>query len=349
MKPLFRDLGVYVAALTISTTAAAKTDINQQARALWHQEIEAGYQNLVEQSRAFAEQTDNWCQQPAAESAKSRASVEQAWLDSFRAWQAVRFVDFGPIETDNRAWQFQFWPDPKNLIARKARYLLTSDEAPTAQTIDESGVAVQGFPMAEYLLFDEQLNNTDRALPADRTCQVLKLVAGNIADNSAEQLQDWQALEPAYVGNEQYRDTSIRAGMAALEILEERRLAQPMGLRGTGKRSVYTADAWRSGQSLDSIEATVRGLQQHFLPGLTLLLERSNQPELAARIEQQFAEVLANYPALRTPMAPLLADNREFARLQGLYVDISQLTTLVTDQAAVALGVIRGFNSSDGD
>lgn len=346
MKPLFRTLGISVAALTISTAAAAKTDINQQARAVWHQGIESGYQHLAEQARAFAAQTDSWCQEPAA---GNRDSLEQLWLDSFRAWQAVRFVDFGPIETDNRAWQFQFWPDPKNLVARKARYLLTSDQAPTAGTIADSGVAVQGFPMAEYLLFDEQLNSTDRALPAERTCQVLALVAGHIADNSAQQLQDWQAFEDAFVANEQYRDTTIRAGMAALEILEERRMAQPMGLRGTGKRSVYTADAWRSGQSLAAVEATVRGLQEHFLPGLILLLDRSDQPELAGRIEQQFTEVQENFPAMRTPMAPLLASDEAFARLQGLYVDISQLTTLVNDQAAVALGVVRGFNSSDGD
>ncbi|MGO1234247.1 MAG: imelysin family protein, partial [Marinobacter sp.] len=177
----------------------------------------------------------------------------------------------------------------------------------------------------------------------------LALVAGHIADNSTQQLQDWQAFEDAYVANEQYRDTTIKAGMAALEILEERRMAQPMGLRGTGKRSVYTADAWRSGQSLAAVEATVRGLQEHFLPGLVLLLEGSDQPELAGRIEQQFAEVLENFPAMRTPMEPLLASDEAFARLQGLYVDISQLTTLVNDQAAVALGVVRGFNSSDGD
>ncbi|MDR9425256.1 MAG: imelysin family protein [Marinobacter sp.] len=346
MKPLFRAFGIFVTALTISTAAGASANIDTQARVLWHQDIAAGYQNLAKQTRALAEQADSWCQEPAA---LNRDSVDQLWLDSFRAWQAVRFVDFGPIETDNRAWQFQFWPDPKNLIARKARYLLTSDQAPTAGTIADSGVAVQGFPMAEYLLFDEQLNSTDRALPAQRTCRALVLVAGHIADNSAQQLQDWQAFEDAYVANEQYRDTTIKAGMAALEILEERRMAQPMGLRGTGKRSVYTADAWRSGQSLAAIEATVRGLQEHFLPGLVLLLELSDQPELAGRIEQQFIEVLKNFPAMRTPMAPLLSNDEAFARLQGLYVDISQLTNLVNDQAAVALGVVRGFNSSDGD
>ena len=47
-------------------------------------------------------------------------------------------------------------------------------------------------------------------------------------------------------------------------------------------------------------------------------------------------------------MAPLLANDR-FGELQGLYADLSQLTSLVNDQAGTALGVVRGFNSSDGD
>lgn len=346
MKPLFSALCTATLVFSMNTLAAENADINLKARALWHQEIEAGYQNLADQARAFTDEIENGCQKPAS---GNRESIEQAWLTSFRAWQAVRFVDFGPIETDNRAWQFQFWPDPKNLIARKARYLLSNDQDPTARTIDDTGVAVQGFPMAEYLLFDEQLKKGDLALPAERTCHTLALVAGHIEFNSVQQLDDWRSFENAYVANEQYRDTTIRAGMAALEVLEERRMARPMGLRGTGKRSVYTADAWRSGHSLTAIEATVRGLQQHFLPGLALLLKHNNRPALAGRIEQQFTEVLENFPALSTPMAPLLANDDEFARLQGLYVDISQLTTLVNDQAAVALGVVRGFNSSDGD
>ena len=346
MKRLSQALFLSAAALTLNVQAATPADIDQNARNLWHQQIEAGYKNLNEQAAGFAGQAGQWCANPAS---TNRSDVEQAWQQAFMAWQAVRFVDFGPIETDNRAWQFQFWPDPKNLIARKARYLLSTDDLPTAETIDNAGVAVQGFPMAEYLLFDERFNSSNQALPADRSCQVLTLVADHIADNSEQQLIEWQAFGQPYLANEPYRDTTIRAGMNTLEILEERRLAQPMGLRGTGKRSVYAADAWRSGQSLATVEATVRGLQQYFLPGLALLLKHSAQPELAERIEAQFNNVLDNFRGLTAPMTSLLDSDREFTRLQGLYVDVSQLTTLIRNQAAAELGVIRGFNSSDGD
>ncbi|MBB5322028.1 imelysin family protein [Marinobacter oulmenensis] len=345
MKPFSRLLCISAALLALNASAAAETPA-QQARQQWHQEILTGYEHLAEQAGAFADAAGSWCSSP---SEQGRTTTEKAWREAFMAWQAVRFVNFGPIETDNRSWQFQFWPDPKNLIARKARYLLSSDEPATAGTIDDSGVAVQGFPMAEYLLFDQPFNQGERALPAGRSCDLLVLVAGHIRDTADQQLRDWQAFRAPYLANDQYHDTTIKAGMTALEVLEERRLAQPMGLRGNGKRSVYAADAWRSGTSLATLEATVRGLKQHFLPGLTLLLENGNQPELAPRIRSQFDEVLENFPDMDKPMAPLLAEDGHYSELQGLFVDVSQLTTLVNDQAAVALGVVRGFNSSDGD
>lgn len=323
-------------------SAEAGTNIRQQ----WHDDIRAGYQELADRSRALADQAESYCQAAAPDALEQ---TRQAWRDAFLAWQQVRFVDFGPVEQGNRAWQFQFWPDPKNLVAKKATYLLKSDEAITAETINQSGVAVQGFPMAEYVLYDQPLAQGKRALPADRSCQLLVAVTRHIARNGKNLTEDWENFAGAYTENEQYTDTTVRAAMAELELVEERRLAGPMGLRGNPKRSVYGADAWRSGSSLVAVDASIHGLKQYFLPAFATLLENREHPDLAERIEQQFEEVLANFPELDRPMAPLLADDSEFRALQSLYVDVTQLRALVNDRAAVALGVVRGFNSSDGD
>lgn len=319
---------------------------NADYREQWHSGILIGYQDLATQSQDLANQVEAYCQTP---SPKGLEQTRQAWLEAFLAWQQVRFVDFGPVEQGNRAWQFQFWPDPKNLVARKASYLLKDDAQITSAKISESGVAVQGFPMAEYLLYDQTLNKGERALPAERTCQLLKVVTSHIADNSKALVSDWNGFQDNYIGSDQYTDTTIRAAMAGLEILEERRLANPMGLRGNAKRSVYSADAWRSEASLVAADASVRGLKQHFLPAFSRLLKDREQTDLAERIAQQFDEVLANFPELDRPMKPLLADDNAFKSLQSLYIDVTQLTALVNDQAAVELGVVRGFNSSDGD
>ncbi|WP_417501702.1 imelysin family protein [Marinobacter sp.] len=315
-------------------------------RTQWHKDILAGYQSLATQSQKLESQAQTYCQSPSSEELEA---TKRLWLDAFLAWQQVRFIDFGPVEENNRAWQFQFWPDPKNLVARKASYLL-KDEAPiTPEKIGESGVAVQGFPMVEYLLYDQTFRSSERALPVGRSCQLLVAVTRHIARNGETLANDWKGFQGNYLGSEQYTDTTIRAAMAGLEILEERRLATPMGLRGNGKRSVYSADAWRSGASLIAADASVQGLKNHFLPAFAKLLNDRGQTDLAKRIEQQFEEVLANFPELDRPMAPLLSDDNAFKPLQSLYIDLTQLTALVNDRAAVELGVVRGFNSSDGD
>ncbi len=330
----------------IAFTAASPSDANSEAREQWHQGILEGYQTLATEAGDLSRAADSYCQTPGQ---APRDTLERAWLDAFLAWQQVRFVDFGPAENGNLSWQFQFWPDPKNLVARKASYLLNTEDPISADVVAQSGVAVQGFPMVEYLLYDEPLNAGNNALPASKTCSLLTAVAGHIEANSKQLSEQWQSFRKHYLATDQYRDTTIRAGMTALEILEERRLAQPMGLRGNGKRSIYGADAWRSGSSLKTAEATLRGLRQYFLPGLARLLENGGQAQLSQRIEGQFTEALANFPELHRPMSGLLAEDDAFSRLQGFYVDVSQLATLVNDQAAVELGVVRGFNSSDGD
>ena len=227
MRPLTKAVGI--AALILVPTAgmaASQTETNSNATQQWHQGILAGYQSLAAEAGDLSVAAADYCSAPEQ---ASREPLEQAWLDAFLAWQRVRYVDFGPVENDNLAWQFQFWPDPKNLIARKASYLLNSEDPISGEFIAESGVAVQGFPMLEYLLYDEPLNASDNALPAEKTCGLLRAVAGHIETNSQQLSDQWQAFREDYLATEQYRDTTIRAGMAALEILEDRRLAQPMG------------------------------------------------------------------------------------------------------------------------
>lgn len=338
-----------VPALIALLTSGALADENAAetgALTRWHQAIGSGYQDLSETAASLSTAAAVYCTSP---SDNARVQVEQAWKSAFLAWQRMRFVDFGPVETDNRTWQFQFWPDAKNLVARKAKALTAPGSVIDDQRVRQAGVAVQGFPMVEFLLFDGEFNKSGRTPPSAESCQLLTAVTRHLAANSQALAEDWSALRSHYLANRLYADTTIKAAMAALEVLEQRRLAAPMGLRGNQRRSVFLADAWRSGSSLASVDATVRGLKEQFLPGLIMLLAENGQNQLATEITAQFDAVLANFPALDTPMAPLLASDRDFSRLQGLYVDLSQLVILVNDQAATTLGVVRGFNSSDGD
>jgi predicted lipoprotein len=333
-------------AATAATGSTAAPEAAQHARALWYESIATGYQSLATQAETLNQVAATYCETP---SSSTRTAITKAWRDAFLAWQNVRFVDFGPAELGNRAWQFQFWPDAKNLIGRKANALINQSKTVSPKMVSQAGVAAQGFPMVEYLLFDKPLNQGNNALPAEKTCQLLTSVTQTIRNNSRDLNSEWADFKPHYSETPQYTDGTILGAMNTLEILETRRLATPMGLTGTNKRSIYPADAWRSGTSLATIEATLDGLKHYFLPAFSDLLRAGGHDDLASRVNAQFDEVLGHFPGINKPMAQLLAEDDAFHALQSLYVDISQLVTLVNDQAAVSLGVVRGFNSSDGD
>lgn len=337
-------------ALCLATTAAtgstAASEAAKSARALWYEGIASGYQSLAAEAKTLNQVAATYCETP---SPSTRTAVTQAWRDAFLAWQNVRFVNFGPAELGNRAWQFQFWPDAKNLVGRKANSLIKQSETISPKMVSLAGVAAQGFPMVEYLLFDKTLNQGKKALPAEKACELLTSVTQTIRTNSRDLNNEWANFKPHYFERAQYTDGTILGAMNTLEILETRRLATPMGLSGTNKRSIYPADAWRSGTSLATVEATLDGLKHYFLPAFSDLLRAEGHDEVADRVNAQFDEVLAHFPDINKPLTQLLAEDNAFHALQSLYVDISQLVTLVNDQAAVKLGVVRGFNSSDGD
>lgn len=331
-------------ALTLSGWGLGQTNqlTNPAPRHLWHNALQQGYSQLATDSARFARVSRQFCD---ASSAVSKNRVRQAWHTAFMQWQGVRFVNFGPIETDNLSWQLQFWPDPKNLVGQKARLLLRKG-AVNDQDLDAAGVAAQGFPLAEYLLFDTRMQTR---LQTAAGCALLATLAERIAANTGQLAEHWAWFKPGYLQTGQYRISTVRAGMTALEVLEERRLAQPMGLRGGGQTSIYAADAWRSGQSLATVAATLEGLHDYYLPGLRQLLMAAGENELADDLEAQMADALASAHSVQgQALAELFAPPQTLSGLQRVYLDVSQLHVL-TERAAGRLGIVRGFNASDGD
>lgn len=331
--------------LVASLIACSATSQASEARVRWQQDIASGYTQLATDSANLAESAASYCAAPGND---SRQQLQDDWLTAFEAWQQVRFVDFGPIEQNSLAWQFQFWPDAKNLVATKVNYWLGQDRALNEDAVADAGVAVQGFPALEYLLWDQGFQQSSRALPAERSCALLTAISRHIAGNADTLLEQWQQMAPYYESTDSYTAATINAGMHAIEVIRDRRLGAPMGLRGNGRRNPYQADAWRSETSLATLRASLEGLQSMLLPGLALELQAAGAGDLEQRLTHQFAKTLANFDGLGNGMAPLLTGDG-FGKLQSLYIDLELLEQLLVDDIAPTLGVARGFNSSDGD
>lgn len=328
-------------AFSCATAAQAETP-----RAAWHAQIGHGYSKLAQATSELESAAGNYCEAP---SPAELQTLKEHWLAAFSAWQAVRFVSFGPIEENTRAWKFQFWPDPKNLTASKVDYWLNGDKSISADAIGKDSVAIQGFPAIEYLLYDERITSSDKALPAERSCALLTSISSNLDTNADTLNADWAALEERYLSVDDYNNGTLQSTMQALELMADWRLAGPIGKRGNGKPNPYVADAWRSGQSLITLQASLQGISDYFVPGLNLLLAESEQLELAEQFSQQLNKTLAHFEQLPADIAPLMETEEGQKSLNALLDDVNATKSMLTGPISGALNIVRGFNSSDGD
>ncbi|WP_311945280.1 imelysin family protein [Halomonas piscis] len=332
--------------------AANTASAGETPREQWHRAAAQQYSALAGAAETLEQSTADYCDTPSTD---GRATLEDDWLDAYQRWQAVRYVQFGPVEQQSRGWQLQFWPDGKNLVGRKVKTQLNADTPPTLEDVEQAGVALQGFPALEYLLYDDAMDAT--ALESPNACGLLSAVSTNLVHVTRALEDDWQSFGERFIGTDSYTHTLLQSAIQSVELLEEKRLASPLGLRGK-PASIYRAEAWRSGKSVALMRASLEGLQKGLMPGLTALLESRGHPALANKLEKQLKEVAARADTLPDGLAPAIKGEGSgsepekkaaFADFQGFYVQLSQLRRLLARDVAAATGLRRGFNSSDGD
>ncbi|MGO1625885.1 MAG: imelysin family protein [Halomonadaceae bacterium] len=335
--------GTASAAPPSDETSHTKSAAGPTPREQWHEAAAQQYATLADAAETLEQSTAGYCATPSTD---ARARLKADWLAAYHDWQAVRYIQFGPIEQQSRGWQLQFWPDAKNLVGRKVKTRLKADAPPTLENVKQAGVALQGFPALEYLLYDDAMEST--ALDSANACALAQAIGTNLAGVTRALENDWQAFEQHFETTDSYTHTLLQSAIQSVELLEEKRLANPLGLAGKPANG-YRAEAWRSGQSVALMQASLEGLDRGLMPGLTTLLNKRGHAELAQSVREQLDITLERVAKLPAGLAPALDDDAAFADLQGFYVQVSQLRQLLARNVAAAAGLRRGFNSSDGD
>ncbi|BBI48985.1 hypothetical protein HORIV_14060 [Vreelandella olivaria] len=199
------------------------------------------------------------------------------------------------------------------------------------------------------MLYDDAMD--EEALSDASACALMQAITTHLADTTSALHRDWQAFGEHYIApddTQRYTETTLGSAIQALELLEDKRLGEPMGLKGAPANG-YLAEAWRSGNSIRLVESSLEGLRTGFLPGLTALLREADAMPLAEAFRDQLDKTLAQAREQPSGLVPVLEDEEAFRGLQSLYLDISQLRYLLGNEIAGELGLVRGFNSSDGD
>ena len=287
------------------------------------------------------------------------AQARQAYLNAFGTWAALQPLAIGPLGEGNLSWQVQFWPDKKNLVARQVDALLASKPQLKQADLESASVVVQGLTAYEYLLFDQGIDLADLEQKR-RYCPLLLAIGTHQQALSAKVLGAWLgeqglASQLKNIPNSRYAEGReavaelLRVQVSALDGLKKK-LGTP---RARGKTpQPYLAEAWRSGASLASLDASLASAEALWRgangDGARSLLT-AEQADLATRIDAAYSETRQRIAALGQPLAVLLADEAGRASLNQLYDSLDTLHRLHESELAKALGIQLGFNAHDGD
>tara|TARA_R110002049_G_scaffold42071_5_gene125790 strand:- start:1337 stop:2317 length:981 start_codon:yes stop_codon:yes gene_type:complete len=297
-----------------------------------------GYMAFAETTAEFGAIAAESCELPV---------LRNAWNDSFDAWLAISPIQFGPVELQGRALAIAFWPDERGTGAR----VLASLRADQDPIIFEPGgaarlsAAARGFFALEYLLFDEAFTPT-----SSYDCALIAALGDDLAQQAAAVLEAWQGgyaetLQTAgaegnltFLSAREAQQALFTALLVAVEFNADTRLGRPMG---TFERPrPLRAESRRAGRSLRNVALSLEGAAQ-----LARRLTTVETPNTTAA----FAHAQALIADLDDPDFAGVATPQGRFKLEALQQAIRSIRDAILLEIGPSLGVVAGFNASDGD
>ncbi|HDZ3731167.1 TPA: iron-regulated protein A [Vibrio harveyi] len=297
-------------------------------------------QAFVTQTTKLEQSLTEYC----ASQMKGDAQIKQQWHQTMLAWMALQGQERGPATALEQSWNVQFWPDKKNTTGRKMSVLTKSDQIWSAEDISTQSVTVQGLGALEWLLYDKASSlstNSNTCATSVAIAENLNNKASIIADSWAQ--NPWKSLDMT-----EWKSEYISLLSNQLEY-SMKKLSRP--LAKIGKPRPYFSESWRSQTSLSNLKANLEALQALYLAngsGLDALLREQGHSELADRVVHQFDMALDTWPEDKSLFAALQTKDG-YRMVLAQYNKLEQLKYLIHEEVAIELGVVIGFNATDGD
>lgn len=338
MKPLSLIVSVgALIALAGCGLVAKSQSIEHPSQGVYQIEALAA-QNFMQQASQLDREMLAYCQ------VKNINKVQTQWHKTMSAWMALQGQERGPEKALEKTWSIQFWPDKKNTTGRKMTEILAADEYWTQEAISQQSVTVQGLGSMEWLLYDE--NSSISTSPS--SCATATVIARNLASNAEVIAAAW--------GENPWLELDEKAWTAEYISLLSNQLEYSMKkmsrpLANYGKPRPYFAESWRSGTSMKNLKENIAAMRALYLSkgdGLDLILRRNGHNQLADSIDRQFSTALETWPVDKS-LFDLLQSKEGYRVAYAQYNKLEQLKYLIHEEVAIKLGVVIGFNATDGD
>lgn len=340
-----------------NTDAATDTNSAAAVSRFAADTLSEAHQQLASRLQQLEQHTQDFC---SAEGDVTLDTLKQDWRSAMLGLNQVNWVEMGPILQNSRQWQLYFWPDKKDLVARKTRALLAGDAPITVESLAEQSIVMQGLGSVEYQLFDARY--ADSPLTADsRRCELMTANTSYAANTGKTLRDEWQQFAPQLAeGTGAFSDSRdavlslVRAMTVQLEAIKDRKLRRPIGLDNGGTANPYAAESWRGGMGLANIGATLAMMETLWLgndeaAGIQGYLNQQVDPRMVASTTSDFVDARQAFVALPDDLAAILRDDPRNGELQQALIHVESLQASFADTLNPALGLSLGFNSTDGD
>ncbi|MEL6116522.1 imelysin family protein [Photobacterium sp. SP02] len=330
-------------ALSLMSLMTGLTGCNENQEAVSatiHQQHVKAVGAFTEAARELESTVETLCQ---ANTDDNLAASRSAWQVLMQDWMVFQGREKGSEQALALAWQIQFWPDKKDITGRKMEQLLAQDAKWTAESLAEQSVAVQGLGAMEWLLYanPDKLSQSKGCALAQAVSQ--RLIHSGEALAEAWKANPWQAMTPQLALGEYLGALTNQLDFAM------KKLTLPMGKPGHPRP--YQAESWRSQTSMSNLKANVQAMQSLYLAegkGLDALLRAQGETALADRIAGQFDSLLAGWPQSAS-MGALLKTRDGYRALISIFNGMEYIRFALHDEVSPALGIVVGFNATDGD
>ncbi|MFW7524299.1 imelysin family protein [Vibrio ostreicida] len=271
-------------------------------------------------------------------------AVKEQWHRAMQGWMALQGQERGPQKALEQSWNIQFWPDKKNTTGRKMSRLTNQSTEWTPQKIAEQSVTVQGLGSIEWLLYDE--SSSLETSPS--TCATGVAITQNIASNAETIWAAWQ--QNPWVDLDEKAWTSEYISLLSNQLeYSMKKMSRPLAKFGHPRP--YFSESWRSETSMINLKTNIAAMQALYLAqgnGLDKQLRDLGEVQLANSITRQFDTALETWP-VNESLFDMLHTKQGYRKAYAQLNKLEQLKYMIHEEVAIELGVVIGFNATDGD
>lgn len=278
------------------------------------------------------------------DSQSSLEDVKIAWQQGMESWMHLQGQERGPSEALEQNWNIQFWPDKKNTTGRK---MATAVKTKTwdVTSIQSQSVTVQGLGSVEWLLYDSS-STISKGERVD--CGLLVAITDSLVDRADTVLKAWSTNPWIELDTASWHAEYLALLTNQLDY-SMKKLSRPLAKIGAPRP--YFAESWRAKSSLSNLKENIVAMQALYLAqgnGLDAILRASGEEMLADDIVEQFKDTLETWPQ-ESSLFDMLQSKAGYRTALAQFNKLEQLKYLIGEEAAIKLGVVIGFNATDGD